>query len=124
MEGPDLAKILVVDDAMFMRSRLRGLLEGAGHEVTEAPNGKEAVERFSELQPDLVLMDVTMPEMDGLEALKKIRSTSPTAKVIMCSALGQQSIVLEAIKAGAKDFIVKPFRPEKVLEAVGRQIPQ
>ncbi len=119
-----MAKILVVDDAMFMRSRLRGLLEGAGHEVTEAPNGKEAVERFSELQPDLVLMDVTMPEMDGLEALKKIRSTSPTAKVIMCSALGQQSIVLEAIKAGAKDFIVKPFRPEKVLEAVGRQIPQ
>jgi two-component system chemotaxis response regulator CheY len=119
-----LAKILVVDDAMFMRSRLRGLLEGAGHEVNEATNGSEAVERFTELKPDLVLMDVTMPEMDGLEALKKIRTATPTAKVIMCSALGQQSIVLEAIKAGAKDFIVKPFRPEKVLEAVGRQIPQ
>lgn len=118
-----MAKILVVDDAMFMRSRLRGLLEGAGHEVIEAPNGKEAVDAFGQGQPDLVLMDVTMPEMDGLEALKQIRALSGSAKVIMCSALGQQSIVLEAIKAGAKDFIVKPFRPEKVLEAVGRQIP-
>ncbi len=117
-----MAKILVVDDAMFMRSRLRGLLEGAGHTVVEAANGKEAVDTYSQERPELVLMDVTMPEMDGLEALKRIRQGTPGAKVIMCSALGQQSIVLEAIKAGAKDFIVKPFRPEKVLEAVGRQI--
>ncbi len=117
-----MAKILVVDDAMFMRSRLRGLLEGAGHAVVEAANGKEAVETFERERPALVLMDVTMPEMDGLEALKRIRQGNPTARVIMCSALGQQSIVLEAIKAGAKDFIVKPFRPEKVLEAVTRQV--
>lgn len=117
-----MAKILVVDDAMFMRSRLRGLLESAGHVVIEAANGKEAVEAFGREHPDVVLMDVTMPEMDGLEALKRIRGQTPAARVIMCSALGQQSIVLEAIKAGAKDFIVKPFRPEKVLEAVGRQV--
>ena len=117
-----MAKILVVDDAMFMRSRLRGLLESAGHAVVEAANGKEAVDAYQQERPELVLMDVTMPEMDGLEALKRIRHGAPSAKVIMCSALGQQSIVLEAIKAGAKDFIVKPFRPEKVLEAVGRQV--
>ena len=117
-----MAKILVVDDAMFMRSRMRGLLESAGHAVVEAANGKEAVDAYQQERPELVLMDVTMPEMDGLEALKRIRHGAPSAKVIMCSALGQQSIVLEAIKAGAKDFIVKPFRPEKVLEAVGRQV--
>lgn len=117
-----MAKILVVDDAMFMRSRLKALLEGAGHEVVEAQNGREALTAYAESAPDVVLMDVTMPEMDGLEALKEIRASSPEARVIMCSALGQQSIVLEAVRAGARDFIVKPFRPEKVLEAVQRQI--
>lgn len=117
-----MARILIVDDAMFMRSRLRGLLESAGYEVLEAQNGREAVTAFTEESPDVILMDVTMPEMDGLEALKEIRAQSPEARVIMCSALGQQSIVLEAVRAGARDFIVKPFRPEKVLEAVQRQI--
>lgn len=117
-----MAKVLIADDAMFMRSRLKNLLEAAGHEVVEASNGREAVAAFEESVPDIVLMDVTMPEMDGIEALREIRQKAPDARVIMCSALGQQSIVLEAVRAGARDFIVKPFRPEKVLEAVDRQI--
>lgn len=117
-----MAKVLIADDAMFMRSRLKTLLEEAGHQVVEACNGREAVAAYSESVPDIVLMDVTMPEMDGIEALREIRQTAPDARVIMCSALGQQSIVLEAVRAGARDFIVKPFRPEKVLEAVDRQI--
>lgn len=117
-----MAKVLIADDAMFMRSRLKTLLEGAGHEVVEACNGREAVAAYDASVPDIVLMDVTMPEMDGIEALREIRQKSPDARVIMCSALGQQSIVLEAVRAGARDFIVKPFRPEKVLEAVDRQI--
>jgi two-component system, chemotaxis family, chemotaxis protein CheY len=117
-----MAKILVVDDAMFMRTRLRSLLEGAGHQIAEASNGREAVDTYAAEHPDLVLMDVTMPEMDGLEALRAIREGSAEAKIIMCSALGQQSIVLEAIKSGARDFIVKPFKPEKVLETVAKHV--
>lgn len=113
-----MAKILIVDDAAFMRMRLGSLLKQAGHQVVEAPNGAEAVSLYKTQNPDLVFMDITMPEMDGLEALKRLRAAHPEAKVIMCTALGQQSMVLEAIKGGAKDFIVKPFQPDRVLQAV------
>lgn len=116
-----MAKILIVDDAKFMRMTLGNMLKNGGHEVVgEAENGKEAVERFKELAPDLVTMDITMPEMSGLEAVKLIKEISSEAKVIMCSAMGQQKMVVEAIEAGAKDFIVKPFDEARVLEAISR----
>lgn len=112
-------RILVTDDALFMRVTLKNVLTQNGFEVVgEASNGREAVELYEKLKPDLVFMDITMPEMDGLEALKAIRAKDPNAKVVMCTAMGQKQIVLDAIQAGAKDFIVKPFQPERIIEAV------
>lgn len=117
-----MALVLVVDDAAFMRMRLTKILTGEGHEVVEAGNGLEAIAAYEEHKPDVVLMDITMPEMDGLQALREIRAKFPDAKVIMCSALGQESTVIEAIKSGAKDFVVKPFQPEVVLAAIKKQV--
>lgn len=111
---------MVVDDAAFMRLRLHRLLAENGYEVHEATNGKEAVEKYQELRPEVVLMDITMPEMDGLEATRAILAADSQAKIVMCSALGQQSMVLEAIQSGAKDFVVKPYEPSRVLQAIGR----
>ena len=115
--------ILVVDDAAFMRMMIKDILTKNGYNVAgEAENGAKAVEKYNELKPDLVLMDITMPEMDGIEALKRIKSNDPTATVIMCSAMGQQAMVIESIQAGAKDFIVKPFQADRVLEAVKKVV--
>ncbi|MEI7990740.1 MAG: response regulator [Chloroflexota bacterium] len=113
-----MAKILIVDDAEFLRMRISKMLIGDGYEVVEAENGAIAVEKFKEIKPDVVLMDITMPEMDGLTALKQIRSIDPKARIVMLTALGQESVVLEAIKAGARDFVVKPFERERVLNAI------
>lgn len=113
-----MAKVLVVDDAAFMRMRLVKLLKDRGYEVVEAGNGKEAVDRYGAERPAVVLMDITMPEMDGIEALKRIRAADPNARVIMCSAMGQQAMVIDAIQAGAKDFVVKPFQADRVIAAV------
>jgi two-component system chemotaxis response regulator CheY len=115
-----MAKILVVDDAAFMRLRASRLLVEAGHQVVEANNGRLAVETYLRERPDCVLMDITMPEMDGLEALAEIRLRDPHARVAMLTALGQQAIVMDAIKRGARDFVVKPFAPGRVLAAVNR----
>lgn len=113
--------VLVVDDAIFMRTLLKDILTKAGFEVVgEAANGVEAVDLYAKLKPALVTMDITMPEKSGLEALKDIITTSPQARIIMCSAMGQHAMVLDAIKSGAKDFIVKPFQPERVVEAVNK----
>ena len=118
-----MAKILIVDDAAFMRMMIKDILTKNGYEIAaEAENGQKAVEKYAETNPDLVLMDITMPEMDGLEALKAIKATNPGATVIMCSAMGQQAMVIEAIQSGAKDFIVKPFQAERVLEAVKKVV--
>ena len=115
--------ILICDDAAFMRMMIKDILTKNGYNVAgEAENGAKAVEKYSEVKPDLVLMDITMPEMDGIQALKKIKSTDPAALVIMCSAMGQQAMVIEAIQCGARDFIVKPFQPDRVLEAVRKVI--
>lgn len=112
-------RILVVDDAAFMRMMIKDILEKNGYEVVgEAQDGQEAVEKYKELNPDLVTMDITMPEMDGITALKEIRNINPDAKVVMCSAMGQQAMVIDAIQAGAKDFIVKPFQADRVIEAI------
>ena len=112
-------RILITDDALFMRVTLKNILTQHGYEVVgEAENGAEAVKLYSELKPDLVTMDITMPEMDGIEALKQIRAADGNANVVMCTAMGQKGMVVEAIQAGAKDFIVKPFQPERVIEAV------
>ncbi len=116
-----MAKILVADDAMFMRNRTSRLLTANGYQVVEASNGEEAVRRYFEEKPDVVLMDITMPVLDGIEALKQLIAKDPGAKVVMVTALGQKSMVLEAIRAGARDFIVKPFEPERLLEAVKKQ---
>lgn len=113
-----MAKILLVDDAAFMRMRCAKLLTAEGYEVAEAGNGAEAVAKFPEVQPDLVLMDITMPEMDGIAATRAIKGQHPNAVIIMVSALGQQSMVIEAIRAGAKDFVVKPYEPDRILAAV------
>jgi two-component system chemotaxis response regulator CheY len=113
-----MAKVLVVDDAAFMRVRAAKVLMDNGHEVQQAENGVEAVRMYAEWRPDAVLMDITMPEMDGLEALKEIRKIDPAAKVAMVTAMGQQAIVMEALKAGAKDFVLKPFQPDRVLGAL------
>lgn len=114
-------RILVVDDAIFMRTMLKDILEKNGFEVAgEAGNGIEAIEGYKETKPDLVTMDVTMPEMDGLTALKEIMKIDSSAKIIMCSAMGQQTMVMDSIKAGAKDFIVKPFNGERVIEALDK----
>jgi two-component system, chemotaxis family, chemotaxis protein CheY len=118
-----MARVLIVDDAAFMRKMLSDALTSGGHEVVgEASNGNEAVLQFQELRPELTTLDITMPEKDGLQALREILSYDPTARVVMCSALGQESKVLESIKAGAKDFVVKPFQAERVLEAVGKAL--
>ncbi len=113
-----MAKFLVVDDAAFMRMRCVKLLNENGFETVEAENGKQAVETYQRIQPDAVLMDITMPEMDGLEALKAIMQIDPSARIAMVTALGQQAMVMEALKAGARDFVVKPFQAPRVLEAV------
>src|SRR5690606_37532922 len=116
-------RILIVDDAAFMRMMIKDILEKNGYEVVgEAQDGAQAVEKFKELRPDLVTMDITMPEMDGIAALKKIREIDANAKVIMCSAMGQQAMVIDAIQAGAKDFIVKPFQADRVIEAVKKTL--
>jgi len=111
-------KILIVDDAMFMRITLKNLLTKEGYECFEAGSGIEAVARYQKVKPDLTTMDITMPDMDGIAAVKEIKKLNPAAKVIMCSAMGQEAMVVDAIQAGACDFIVKPFKPERVLEAV------
>ena len=114
-----MAKVMICDDAAFMRMMIKDILT---KNAAEAENGQKAVEKYPEAKPDLVLMDITMPEMDGIEALKKIKALDPGAKIIMCSAMGQQAMVIEAIQAGAKDFIVKPFQAERVLEAVKKVV--
>lgn len=116
-------KALVVDDARYMRTLLTDILQKMNITVAgEASNGIEAIKQYNIIQPDLVFMDITMKDMNGLEALKGIRAIDPKAKVIMCSAMGQQSFVIEAIKSGAIDFIVKPFGPERVEEAINKAI--
>lgn len=117
-------KILIVDDAAFMRMMIKDILTKNGYEIVgEAQDGKEAIEKYEELNPDLVTMDITMPEMDGITALKEIKKIDPDAVVIMCSAMGQQAMVIDAIQAGAKDFIVKPFQADRVLEAIQKALP-
>jgi len=113
-----MPKILIVDDAEFLRLRISKMLVGEGYEVFEAENGMKAIQSYQTNHPDLVLMDVTMPEMDGLTALKQIRTLDAKAKIIMLTALGQESVVLEAIKSGARDFVVKPFERDRVLNAI------
>ena len=114
-----MASVLIVDDAAFMRMMIKDILSKNNFEVAgEAANGVEAVEKYKELKPDLVTMDITMPEKDGIEALKEIKQMDPNAKVVMCSAMGQQAMVIDAIQSGAKDFIVKPFQADRVLEAL------
>ncbi len=117
----EMAKILLVDDAAFMRMMVKDTLTKNGYgdaEIHEASDGLQAVEKYNEVKPDLVIMDITMPNMDGLEALKAIRGNDPNAKVVMCSAMGQEAMVIDAIKSGAKDFIVKPFKPDRILKTV------
>ena len=114
-----MAKIMIVDDAAFMRMMIKENLKKVGFsEFVEAGNGEEAVELFSETKPDLVLLDITMPVRDGLTALQDIRAADPAARVVMCSAMGQESMVIEAVKFGALDFIVKPFKPERLVQTV------
>ncbi|KQU18549.1 two-component system response regulator [Bacillus sp. Leaf13] len=116
-------KILIVDDAAFMRMMIKDILSKNGFEIVgEAADGVQAVEKYRETHPDLVTMDITMPEMDGITALKEIKKVNPQAKVIMCSAMGQQAMVIDAIQAGAKDFIVKPFQADRVLEAINKAL--
>jgi two-component system chemotaxis response regulator CheY len=110
--------ILVVDDAAFMRMMIRDILAKEGYVIHEAVNGRDAVEKYAELSPDLVTMDITMPELDGISALKAIRESDSDARVLIVSAMGQQKMIVEALEAGALDFLVKPFQPTKVLETV------
>ncbi len=118
-----MKKVLIVDDTKFMRNILKGILKKKDLEIVgEAVNGRDAVEKFKELRPDLVTMDIIMPEMNGIEAVKAILEIDPSAKILMCSAMGQQAMVIEAIQAGAKDFVIKPFQPSRVLEAVDRAL--
>ncbi len=115
--------ILICDDAAFMRMMIKDILTKNGYNIAgEAENGLKAVEKYAETQPDLVLMDITMPEMDGIQALRKIKESDPNASIVMCSAMGQQAMVIESIQSGAKDFIVKPFQPDRVLEAVKKAV--
>ena len=116
-------RILIVDDAAFMRMMIKDILTKNGYEIVgEAQDGAQAVEKYKELAPDLITMDITMPEMDGITALKEIRKINPNATIIMCSAMGQQAMVIDAIQAGAKDFIVKPFQADRVLEAIQKAL--
>lgn len=120
---PMTVRVLLVDDTAFMRRMLRDLLTKEGYEVVaEAGNGREAVEQYRQERPDLVIMDITMPEMDGIAAVREIIAGDPQARIVMCSALGQQELVLESLEAGALDFVMKPFLPDKVLEAVRKVI--
>ncbi len=113
--------VLVCDDAIFMRTMISDILSQAGFEIVgEAESGVQAVEKYKVLKPDLVTMDIVMPDMGGIEAVREICKGDPEAKILMCSAMGQQALVVEAIQAGAKDFVVKPFQPSRVLEAVQR----
>ncbi|HHY71259.1 MAG TPA: response regulator [Thermoanaerobacterales bacterium] len=115
--------ILIVDDAAFMRMMIKDILTKNGYHVSgESENGAVAVKNYEELKPDLVIMDITMPEMDGIEAVRRIKANDPSARIIMCSAMGQQAMVIDAIQAGARDFIVKPFQPERVIEAVKKAL--
>lgn len=114
--------ILVVDDAAFMRMMIRDILAKEGYVIHEAVNGRDAVEKYREVQPDLVTMDITMPELDGIAALQEIRASHPDARILMVSAMGQQKMIVEALEAGAMDFLVKPFQPAKVLETVKKCI--
>jgi len=116
-------KVLIVDDAAFMRMMIKDILSKNGYDVVgEAENGLKAVEKYQELKPDLTTMDITMPEMDGIAAVKEIKKIDASATIIMCSAMGQQAMVIEAIQSGARDFIVKPFQPDRVLEAVRKAV--
>jgi two-component system chemotaxis response regulator CheY len=118
-----MATIMIVDDAAFLRAMLKEILIRGGHEViTEAGNGEEAVDKYKLYRPDLVTMDITMPVMEGVEALKQIRKMNPDARVVMCSDVGQRHQILDAIQSGAKDFIVKPFQGSRVLETVNKAI--
>jgi len=117
------AKVLVVDDAIFMRRMISDILKKGGHEIVgEASNGREGVGKFKDLNPDLVTMDIVMPEMNGIDAVKEIVGDNPSAKILIVSAMGQQQLVVEAIQAGAKDFVVKPFEATRVLSAVERML--
>lgn len=116
-------RILIVDDAAFMRMMIKDILTKNGFEIAgEAENGIQAVEKYKELNPDLVTMDITMPEKDGISALKEIKEFNSEATIIMCSAMGQQAMVIDAIQAGAKDFIVKPFQADRVIEAIQKAL--
>lgn len=118
-----MAKILIVDDAAFMRMMLKNIVEKMGHEVIgEARDGNEAIECYKTLKPDIVTLDITMPNKDGIAALKEIREYDPDAKCLMCSAMGQQSMVIEAIQSGALDFIVKPFQADSVIKSLNKFI--
>lgn len=118
-----MANVLIVDDAAFMRMMLKDILTKNGYNVVgEAQNGAEALDKYKELKPDLVTLDITMPEVDGITALKNIKAFDNSAKCLMCSAMGQQAMVIESIQAGAKDFIVKPFQADRVLEAVKKAV--
>ena len=114
-----MASVLIVDDAAFMRLTLKKMIEAHGYSVAgEAANGKEAVRKFIEVKPDVVMLDITMPEMDGIEALKHIKEADPKAKIIICSAMGQQTMIAQAIEYGAKDFVVKPFEEKRLIAAL------
>ena len=118
-----MARVLITDDAAFMRMMIKNILTQNGHEVVgEAANGQEAIEQYAALKPDVCTMDITMPEMDGIAALKGILEADPAACVVMCSALGQEAKVIESIRAGAKDFIVKPFQQDRVLGAIQKAL--
>ncbi len=113
--------VLICDDAVFMRTMISDILEESGYEIVgQAATGVQAIERYKSLRPDLVTMDIVMPDMGGIDAVREITSFDANAKILMCSAMGQQALVVEAIQAGAKDFVVKPFQPSRVLEAVQR----
>lgn len=119
--GVGAKRILICDDTAFMRMTLRRVLESNGYEVVgEAENGLDAIEKYQELRPDIVTMDITMPKMDGITAIKEIMKIDPNARIIVCSAMGQKPMVIEALNAGARDFLVKPFQPQRVLEAIQR----
>lgn len=118
-----MPRVLIADDAAFMRMMLKDILSKNGFEVVgEAANGQEAIQKYDELTPDIVTMDITMPQCDGIQALKTIMGKHPGAKIVMCSAMGQQAMVIESIQAGAKDFIVKPFQPQRVLESINKAL--
>ena len=114
-----MASVLIVDDTLFMRASIKQMLEANGHSVAgEASNGVEAIERFAAVKPDVILMDITMPDMDGLEALRRIKEIDKNAKVVMCTAMGQQAMVAKAVELGAQQFIVKPFQTDRLLAAI------